>query len=156
MNVDTIEAPLLLISAPQNGRRRIWTEVSNTDSTSMQLRYAMRGYARELEVIDGAGRYYSRVEGAISGISWRSYLGGGLFGPVVLLFSFLFAPVLVRVRLDFKSPGNAVPLADIKSKVREAIKANPGIHTHAPVATLIGRVNAAKNPRSLIEGLSRD
>jgi hypothetical protein len=156
MIVDAIEIPLLLISAPRDGKRRLWIEVNNTGSTSMQLRHVVRGYARELEVIDGAGHYYSRVEGAMSGIAWRSYLRGGLFGPLVLVFSLVFATVLVRVRLDFRTPGSSMPLADIKAKVREAIQTNPEIYTHAPVATIIGRVNAAKDPRSLIEGMSRD
>jgi len=155
MSVGAIETPLLLISAPPDGKRRVWISLES-GSTSMQLRQVVRGHARELEVIDSSGHYYSRVDGIRSGIAWRVYLHGGPFGLVALLFSLLFATVLVRVRLDFKVPGSPMPLKEIKMKVREAIQANPGIYTQAPVKTIIGRINAAKDVRSLIDGISRD
>ncbi len=149
--------PMLIIASGKHGRKRIWVERRRTDGTSLGLIHILRGYLRNVEVIDADGNCYSRVKCQVNGIDTATYFHfGTVSGILALFFELLFCTVLMRVAFSFEEPPTQMSLSEIKKKVCEGIKSNPNMYVYAPAKQIIGRVNASKDVPSLIANVARE
>ncbi len=149
--------PMLIIASGKHGRKRIWVERAQTDGTSLGLIHILRGYLRNVEIIDADGNWYSRVKCQMNGIDTDVYFRSGtISGILALFFSLLFCGVLMRVVFSFEGAPTQMSLSEIKKKVCEGIKSNPNMYVYAPAKQIIGRVNASKDVASLIANVSKE
>jgi hypothetical protein len=151
--VNGIEPPFLLIITLRDGGKRV--AVSERERASMQLLRILRGELKSVELIDRAGRYFSHVTASCDGINWSVYLESGWIAPIVFILDLLFVSLMIQVRLHADETPAELPLKEMKSKVSAAILSNPGVYTHAPVESILGRIRVAKTAESLIRGIYR-
>ena len=151
-----LKAPLLVLVTSKNGRKRLIVETRTGDSISTSLR---RVFTRELssfELIDAAGNYFPAARGKLVGVDWKTESMGGMLMPLTLPIRALLLGLRVRLEIDPGPQHTLLSLDEIRTKVIDAIMANPRIYTWAPPQEIAGRLRRARSVESLINSIYKD